>query len=423
MLERVQDPSLGAALAWRGDLLELAQRNRRGDDTADLAALDGVIVAGDVRIDNRDEVAAELGTLAAAISSDLLLVLHAYRRWREGCAEKLVGDFAFATWDSVNGRLFCARDRFGVRPFYYHLSPGLFAFASETRSLLALPSVPRRLNEAELGLRLVGAFEDQAATLFEGIRRLEPAHWMVVEAGSEQRRRYWALAEPEGPGSGPEEEHVARYRAALTAAVRGRLETPDRPGSFLSGGLDSSSISCIARDLLRGGAPLDCFSIFYDGDPAADEGRLIELVVAQGGVELHRIDPSPQSPLGEWFQSLLGPDAEPPLAADTHGWLGATAAAGAGVGMLLSGEGATTWFPTAWGTWPSWRVVAGGSGSCARAQPSPVTSGTRAPTGSGAGGSSPTPLGSFAPRGVRRVAARAWAGPAKPRCETVSLTG
>lgn len=108
----------------------------------------GVITA-DAWIDNRDELIGALGldARASAEISDSALILSAYARWGDRCAERLSGDFAFAIWDERRRTLFCARDHFGVKPFYYHRSPRLFAFASEIKAILCLPDVPRRLNE------------------------------------------------------------------------------------------------------------------------------------------------------------------------------------------------------------------------------------------------------------------------------------
>ncbi|HWP41854.1 MAG TPA: asparagine synthetase B, partial [Blastocatellia bacterium] len=106
-----------------------------------------IVITADARLDNRDELIELLGFGAEPREqiSDSQLILAAYEAWDERCLERILGDFAFAIWDGKKQRLFCARDRFGVKPFYYYSSAGLFAFASEIKALLSLQEIPRRL--------------------------------------------------------------------------------------------------------------------------------------------------------------------------------------------------------------------------------------------------------------------------------------
>src|SRR5262245_20600165 len=117
-------------------------------------------ITADARIDNRDELTAALGLPPHSGVTDSMLILLAYEHWGEHCPEKLLGDFAFAIWDGRKRVLFCARDHFGVKPFYYCHSGRLFAFASEIKALLSLPEVPRRLNEVRVADYLVPIFDD-----------------------------------------------------------------------------------------------------------------------------------------------------------------------------------------------------------------------------------------------------------------------
>jgi asparagine synthase (glutamine-hydrolysing) len=342
MLARAAGKSLAAPSLWRDGPVALGRDHDINDTdkgNARLATLRDCTIAGDVRIDNRDELLAQLGTPPSKTLNDSELVLRAHERWGEGCAERLLGDFAFVIWDRSKQELYCARDHLGIRPFFYFLSPQIFAFASRIKGLLSFEEVPRNVNEVELGLRLVGVFDDQAATLFAGLHRLEPGHWLMVGQTSERRRRYWALSQHDGPRLGSEQEYADAFRELLTAAVSCRLDGRGAVGSFLSGGLDSTSITCIARDIRDGTQPLDCFSVVYEGNQDADERRYIDAVVAQGGIRLHRLDPSDHSPLGPWLDSLLVPDDEPPLYEDIHTWLVAREAKASGVPVLLSGEG------------------------------------------------------------------------------------
>src|SRR5262249_21169187 len=108
-----------------------------------------LVITADARLDNRVELISALGV--SANSSDGELILAAYRKWGEACPEHLLGDFAFAIWDARDQSLFCARDHFGVRPFYYYLSQSIFVFATEIKALFSMPEVQRKLNEVRLG--------------------------------------------------------------------------------------------------------------------------------------------------------------------------------------------------------------------------------------------------------------------------------
>src|SRR5262249_25067173 len=131
-----------------------------------VAPASALVLTADASIDNRDELISLLGlTNRAPIEmSDSEVILAAYQKWGERCPEKLIGDFAFALWDRRSQVLFCARDHFGVKPFYYYRSDQLFAFASEIKALLCLPEVPRRLNEVRVADYLAGLFDDNEIT-------------------------------------------------------------------------------------------------------------------------------------------------------------------------------------------------------------------------------------------------------------------
>src|SRR5881296_3903808 len=151
-----------------------------------------LVLVADARVDNRAELCSLLP--APSDATDAELILAAYERWGEACPEHLLGDFAFAIWDGRTQRLFCARDHFGVKPFYYHHRPGrLFALASEIKGLLVLPDVPRRLNETRVADYLVPLLEDKEITFYEEIVRLPPAHHMTVSRDGVRIERYWAL--------------------------------------------------------------------------------------------------------------------------------------------------------------------------------------------------------------------------------------
>lgn len=263
--------------------------------------IDGLVLTADARIDNREELIAAFGltTRPRVEITDSELILAAYKRWGERCPEKLLGDFAFVLWDGQKQVLFCARDHFGVKPFYYHRSGQIFAFATEIKALFCLPEVPHRLNEVRVADYLVPMFGDKTSTFYEDILRLPPAHSMVVTQDRVRLWEYWTLDPAREVRLASDQEYAEAFRDIFGEAVRCRLRSNFPPGSLLSGGLDSSSITCVARDLLaeKDGRPLLTFSAIFDEVSECDERSFIESVLAQGGFEPHYLHADQLSPL------------------------------------------------------------------------------------------------------------------------------
>lgn len=247
---------------------------------------DAAVVAGDIRLDNRSDLLDALDVASGGEPvPDSRLVLAAYRRWGEACPDHLVGSFAFALWDSAAGRLFCARDCFGVKPLYYHSGPDTFAVGSEPKALLALPEVDRTPDERKIGDLLTGTFEDKERTYYRDIDRLPPAHAISVRGDDSRRWRYWDLDPTDSLTLGSDAAYERRFRELFEQAVRCRLRTDGPVGTALSGGLDSSSIAVVARDLLSSTDPLFAFSNVYDDAPTSDEREFIERVTERGGID------------------------------------------------------------------------------------------------------------------------------------------
>lgn len=208
-------------------------------------------LVADCRIDNREELAEAFGLSATATRDmpDSAFILTAYKRWGRDCAEHLLGDFAFALWDSRARKLVLARDHMGQRYVHYHRGKDFFAFATEIKALWALPDVPRTLSERYLGQMLLLARPDgEGDTLFEDIHGLPGAAVMTVDTeGDLTTRRYWQPhADPAHVGH-DEAYYVEAYRRVLEEAVACRLRRTLRPpGLFLSGGYDSAAIAGLA---------------------------------------------------------------------------------------------------------------------------------------------------------------------------------
>ncbi len=283
------------------------------DERLPLACESGdLIITADARIDNRGELIGLLGLNGrpGKEMSDSDLILRSYERWGEDCPQKLLGDFAFVIWDRRCQQMFCARDHLGVKPFYYHCSSRTFAFGSEIKALLALPDVPRRLNETRMADFLLMIGEDKAITFYEDILRLPPAHRLTVSANEVRLRSYWRLDPTRELKLGSDEEYADAYRDVFTEAVRCRLRSTDGVGALLSGGLDTSSIVCVSRELMEGhgNQPLPTFSAVFDGVPEADERSYIDAVVEKGGIAPSFISATDMNPLADIDEILQHQD-------------------------------------------------------------------------------------------------------------------
>ena len=225
-------------------------------------APNGCIAVADARLQDTGHLVRALGLPADRVWTEAALMAHAWLRWAEACPEHMEGDFAFAVWDPRKRQLFCARDRMGVRPLYFHHAAGrLFAFAGSAGALLAHPAIPGDMNEARIADYLFPALQgaDKSSTFYREIHRLEPAHWLRIGDQGPQVRRYWQL-QPR-PLAVAEAEWPALLRDTLSTAVDRHLST-GRVGSMLSGGMDSTALAAIAARSLRdkGERPLATFS-------------------------------------------------------------------------------------------------------------------------------------------------------------------
>ncbi len=248
-------------------------------------------LVADARIDNRSDLITTMRVGDAARVSDSELIARAYERWGARCVEHIVGDFAFALWDPRLNRLFCARDPMGVKPFYYFASERLFAFASEAKALFALPDVPQDIDPLQVALFLEGTMKDRTGTHYKAVRRLPAAHTISVGPSQLHEARYWRPDLEREIRYATSDQYAEAFREIFGDAVRARLRSAYPVGAALSGGLDSSSIVCVARGIQRatGAPPLRTFSLVFPSLPAKDlrmidERRYVERVVCEGGV-------------------------------------------------------------------------------------------------------------------------------------------
>ncbi|MEL6441764.1 MAG: lasso peptide isopeptide bond-forming cyclase [Cyanobacteria bacterium J06621_8] len=301
---------LGHRLLWTTPE-SLLEKQPLADDERDC------IITADARIDNREELISKLGLnkfLAEKIT-DIELILKAYYKWGEKCPQKLLGDFAFAIWDKSKQQFFCARDHFGVKPFYYYYSAGdTFVFASEIKAILCSPEVPQKLNQTRIGDYLTSMFEDREITFYQNILRLPPAHSLTVSNKRIELKSYWSLDPNKELLLDSDEEYAAQFREIFTEAVRCRLRSHTQAGTMLSGGLDSSSITCIARQIMNEenvNAKLPTFSAIFDEVKECDERKYINTVLNRGKYEPYYIHADQISPLTSNSKCMLWHHDEP----------------------------------------------------------------------------------------------------------------
>ena len=261
-----------------------------------------LVITADARLDNRDELIDRLGLAdqSAAALTDSALIRAAYERWGDRCPEQLRGDFAFAIWDAQRQQLFAARDHFGVRPFYYAFLPAHgFAFASEARALLTLDWVPRRLNEERIAEHLIARQYNSASTFIRDLLRLPPGHRLTAARDGLRIERYYQPDPTRETRLRSDADYAAALRDHLAEAVRRRLRRAFPAGSLLSGGLDSSAITCLARRLTSDTSPgqWPTFSAIHDRVTTCDESRYIAAVLECGGFHPHYFWADRVSPL------------------------------------------------------------------------------------------------------------------------------
>ena len=201
--------------------------------------------------------------------SDTETILHAYEEYGDECVQQFRGMFGFAIWDQRKRRLLLARDRLGVKPIYYYRNGRFLAFASEIKSLLEIPSIPREVDPEALDLYLSLRYVPGPRTMFKNIFRLQPGHILVANAGGVRTTKYWDIDYPDQEPRSPE-YLLKRFRELLEESVRLRLLSEVPLGVFLSGGLDSSAILATMSGV-AGGERVKTFSVGYQASGPEEE--------------------------------------------------------------------------------------------------------------------------------------------------------
>jgi asparagine synthase (glutamine-hydrolysing) len=223
--------------------------------------------------------------------SDTEAIVHAYEQFGTACVNHLRGMFAFAIWDSRNRRLFIARDRAGKKPLYYTVtSKGTLVFGSELKSLLLHPDVERELNLQALDAYLSLGYVPDPLSIFQGIRKLAPGHFLTFENGRVGISQYWDFSFEPAEARRPE-DYLEELRALLDESVRIRLVSDVPLGAFLSGGIDSSTIvALMARHMNQ---PVKTFSIGFNED-SYDELKYARVTAKRFGTDHHEFIVTPE---------------------------------------------------------------------------------------------------------------------------------
>ncbi|MBA3842870.1 MAG: asparagine synthase (glutamine-hydrolyzing) [Actinobacteria bacterium] len=274
--------------------------------------------------------------------TDTEVVLAAYEEWGDDCVQRFNGMWAFVLWDARRRRLFCSRDRFGIKPLAYRWDGARLVFASEPSALIADP-----LHSLEPDLDAVRDFIEQgytdhrAGTFFAGVEQLPPGHSLILDDGGLRIRRYWQLT----PAAAPTDPATA-FRELFVDSVRLRLRSDVPLGTALSGGLDSSAVAVTIDHLLRTeaaaarpvGARQETFTMYFD-DPGSDERPYAAAVAREILSRPHELTFSGEELVGA-LPAVVEAQGEPfGSTSIVAQWFVMRAAARSGLKVMLDGQG------------------------------------------------------------------------------------
>lgn len=276
-------------------------------------------------------------------TSDTEVLLHLYEEFGPACLSQLNGDFAFAIWDRRKQEMFLARDRIGIRPLHYTMQNGFFLFASEIKSLFALPFVPRHIDPIAMEQIFTFWTTLSGRTAFTDIHELPAGHYMIVRNGRHTIAPYWRLpfCSRNEQSHRPVDSLIEEIDAVLTDAVRVRLRADVPVGAYLSGGLDSSGVT--ARIASQFNNQLQTFGIRFE-EKAFDEGDNQRLMVDTLGVR-HTELLAANRDIAETFGEVVRACEKPLLRTSPAPlFLLSGIVRQAGLKVVLTGEGADEFF-------------------------------------------------------------------------------
>lgn len=269
-------------------------------------------------------------------TGDSEVVLAAYIKWGEDCVQHFNGMFAFAIWDVEKQKMFAARDRMGIKPFYFQQQNDRFLFASEIRSLLASGMVEKKLNKKAVVEYLSYQTVHAPNTMVEGISQLMPGECCTFEKGNFSKKAYWKMA-PENFAETGEKEYGAiknNIRQLLLEAVERRLVSDVPLGAFLSGGIDSSAVVALMSEVSD--RPAETFSVIFE-EKQFDESQYSNLIAKKYKTNHHPILLHPTDFLDAMPDALAAMDM--PTGDGVNTYTVSKATRDAGITVALSGLG------------------------------------------------------------------------------------
>jgi asparagine synthase (glutamine-hydrolysing) len=272
--------------------------------------------------------------------SDTEVLLAAYAAWGERCLERFVGMFAFAIWDTREKILFAARDRLGVKPFYFARDRDTLLFASEIKAILSVDSEHRGIDQTLIDAYMSFGYVPGETTMFKGISRLLPGYCLTWSAGELSVRQYWDFDFDRHDDKGLT-VNTAEVEQLLRDSIELRLRSDVPLGVFLSGGLDSSTVvSLLAPGAAQG---LKTFSVAYDFGPAYDETPYARQVARAFNTDHHEVVVTPREFL-EFIPRFVWHMDEPVTEAAAISLYHVSRLAREQVVVCLSGEGSDELF-------------------------------------------------------------------------------
>lgn len=280
--------------------------------------------------------------------TDTEVIIHAYEEWGVECIQKFNGMWAFAIWDDRKKRLFCARDRMGIKPFYYYFDKERFLFASEIKALLVNAFIERRPNDQIIWDYLVNEYVDHTEdTFFSDIKQLLPAHYLLIENKDLSIYRYWDLDPNKTLSDITDSEAAKQFYELFEESIRLHLQSDVPLGTCLSGGLDSSSIVCMVNRFLYTnglaskeliGQRQKTFSSCFE-DKRFDERDFIQKVVKQTKVDAKYVFPDGTDLLDSMDTMIWHQDEPFPSVRLLAQWQVMKLAKENGITVLLDGQG------------------------------------------------------------------------------------
>ena len=268
--------------------------------------------------------------------TDSEVIIHLYEEMGERCVNEFNGMFSFILWDSRRGQFFGARDRMGIKPFYYYSDSKQFVCASEIKAILEDPTVRRAADGRGVADYLFAGAPLAGKTFFDGISELAPGHAITVRGGEHYVRSYWDVCYQYDESRSPE-VLSGQVAELLDDSVRIHCRSDAALGAHLSGGIDSSTVTSLAVKHVQ---PLKSFSIRFAGGERYDETRFAKLVSAAVGTDYQERTETPQA-LEHVFASLIWHMDQPPAGGGDGGfsYYAAASLAAEHVKVALTGHG------------------------------------------------------------------------------------